>query len=106
MEAQGQIYGMQFGNGGPKLTHLQFADDTLVFCKADLDSVANIRRVLRAFKITSGLKINCHKTVLCGVCVDDAELNAYAEILRCRIQKLPIKYLGMPLGASPRLKST
>lgn len=106
MEAQGLIQGMQFGNGGPKLTHLQFADDTLVFCKADLVNVTNIRRVLRAFEITSGLKINYHKTMLCGVCVNDAELQTYAEVLRCKTQKLPIKYLGMPLGVSPRLKST
>ena len=28
------------------------------------------------------------------------------ELLGCRAQELPLKYLGFPLGASPRLKET
>ena len=29
-----------------------------------------------------------------------------AEALNCQIQMLPIKYLGLPLGANPKLKAT
>lgn len=38
--------------------------------------------------------------------VQDVEMKIYAKILRCKVQKLTIKYLGVPLGVSPRRKFT
>lgn len=54
----------------------------------------------------SGLKINYHKSVVCGIGVDQIQLEMFAKAIGCKIQSLPIKYLGLPLGASPKLKST
>lgn len=105
-EAQELLSGMEVGNGGFKLTHLQFADDTLVFCKPNLKDVMGVRRVPRAFEMTSGVKINFHKTVICGVGLNDEELKSFASVLKCKSQKFPIKYLGMPLCVSPRLNSS
>ena len=33
----GLVKGLQIGSDDIQLTHLQFADDTLVFCEADMD---------------------------------------------------------------------
>lgn len=51
------------------LTHLQFADDTLVFCGAKLQEIVEVKNLLRSFEVMSGLRINYHKTVVCGVAV-------------------------------------
>ncbi|KAL7188457.1 hypothetical protein ACSBR1_038335 [Camellia fascicularis] len=54
----------------------------------------------------SALRINYHKSVIAGIGVQDDLLVAIAGMLNCKCQKLPFKYLGMPLGANPgRLKT-
>lgn len=103
---QGTIKGLRISEDGPVLTHLQFADDTLIFCGADMEEMKNLKCLLKGFEVMSGLKINYHKSVICGVNLDQGQTTPFAEILGCKTQALPIKYLGMPLGASPKLKST
>ena len=88
------------------VTHLQFADDTLVFFQPKLEKVVSIKNVLKSFEHMSGLKINYQKSIMCGVGMDVAAVQPLANALNCHIQKLPIKYLGLPLGANPKLKAT
>ena len=59
---KGDINGLSVGNNGPVLTHLQFVDDTMVFCAADKEELLNIKRILRCFELVSGLKINFFKS--------------------------------------------
>ena len=54
----------------------------------------------------SGLKINYHKSLLCGVGVSDDEVNQFTSIFNCRSHKHPFSYLGLPLEANPSRKST
>lgn len=103
---QGKLKGMSVVEGGPIITHLQFADDTIIFCNASMEEVEIIKILLKGFEVMSGLRINFHKSLVCGVGINQDQLSIFAKALRCHPQKLPIKYLGMPLGASPRLKST
>ncbi|XP_050222864.1 uncharacterized protein LOC126672962 [Mercurialis annua] len=53
---------------------LQFADDTLLFIRHDLDMIKNLLRVLRCFELVSGLAINYQKSSILGVNVDDDSL--------------------------------
>lgn len=41
---------------------LQYADDTLIFLKHDLEKAKNMKLLLLAFEKLSGLKINFHKS--------------------------------------------
>lgn len=102
----GFIKGAEVGCNGIIVSHLQFTDDTILFCEADWVEVVNLKRILRCFEVLSGLKINYHKSVICGVGVDDRLMQAFATSFNCLQQKLPLKYLGMPLGANPGRKST
>ena len=46
------------------LSILQYADDTLLFLDNDLAKASNLKLLLLAFELVSGLKINYHKSEL------------------------------------------
>jgi hypothetical protein len=46
------------------LSILQYADDTILFMKHDLEKAKNMKLILSAFEQLSGLKINFHKSEL------------------------------------------
>ena len=54
----------------------------------------------------SGLKINFHKSIVCGVGISDSKVLNLSFVLNCKVQKLPLLYLGLSLGANPKRKST
>ena len=53
--------GISVCNNGPILTHLQFADDTILFTSQGMESLLNIKKTLILFQLASGLQINFHK---------------------------------------------
>jgi hypothetical protein len=86
------------------VSHLLFADDTLVFCGAYVSQIRHIGALLVCFEAVSGLKINLPKSTLVPVGpLDDVE--QLAGVLGYGISSLPLKYLGLQLCASFKLKS-
>lgn len=102
----GLIKGATIGSASLKLSHLQFADDTILFCDAKWEEIVNVKRILRCFEIMSGLKINFHNSVVCGVGISDEIAQVFASKLYCLSKKLPLTYLGLPLGANLRRMKT
>ncbi|XP_028052094.1 uncharacterized protein LOC114256638 [Camellia sinensis] len=102
----GILRGVLVGSKDVLLSHLQFADDSIIFSEADWDQMVLIKRVLRCFEFLSGLRINYHKSVVCGVGMDDSLLLSFAKLLNCQVHSLPLKFLALPLGANPGRKST
>jgi hypothetical protein len=49
-----QLSGVQFGNGGPTITHLLFADESIVFMEATEESMAALKNVLKKYEDSSG----------------------------------------------------
>lgn len=43
----GVIKGATVGSAGLKLSHLQFADDTILFCAAKWEEIVSVKRILR-----------------------------------------------------------
>ncbi|CAL5336186.1 unnamed protein product [Camellia sinensis] len=103
---QGMIRGASVGHQELIISHLQFADDTIIFCEANWDEIRVLKRILRCFEVMSGLKINFHKSIVCGIGVEEELVKEFANNLNCLSQSLPLSYLGLPLGANPRKKST
>lgn len=46
---------------------LQFADDTLIFCKYDDKMLENLRKTIELFEWCSGQKVNWEKSAICGI---------------------------------------
>ncbi|XP_020262871.1 uncharacterized protein LOC109838852 [Asparagus officinalis] len=79
------------------ITHLIFADDLLLFCRADMDSIAKIKNYLQEFSRVSGLEANSCKS---SVLLSGVEDNTKAQIcsyLNFPEGSLPMRYLGSPL---------
>ena len=46
------------GSGGLSVSHLLYADDTILFCDTNPKQLMYIRLVLTCFEVVSGLKVN------------------------------------------------
>ena len=60
----GDIQGVSICKNGPKLTHLLFADDSLVFCKSTEAECRTLLHVLSTYESASGQQVNQAKTHL------------------------------------------
>ena len=98
------IKGFCYDNAAIEITHLQFADDTVIFCDADLVQVDNLKLILKWFELLSGLKINYEKFELVGIHLEHL-LVSLAMKFGCKVGKLPTKYLGLPLCSGLPKKS-
>ena len=87
-----------------EVSHLLFADDTSIFCDADLDQVLFLHMILIWFEAVSGLKINLGKSELVPIGMV-LNLDLLLNVLGCKQGTLPMKYLGLPLGAKCKDKS-
>jgi len=71
------------------VSHLQFADDTLLLCTKSWANVRALRAVLTLFAKMSGLKVNFHKSLLVGINIGESWLSEAASILNCKVGKIP-----------------
>ena len=86
------------------VSHLFFADDTLIFCDANINQMLILRMVLIWFEAVSGLKVNLGKSELVAVgAVHNMDL--LVAVLGCKQGSLAMKYLGLPLGEKFKDKS-
>ncbi|GKA86411.1 RNA-directed DNA polymerase, eukaryota, reverse transcriptase zinc-binding domain protein [Tanacetum coccineum] len=86
-----------FGCKKLKITHLWFADDLLVFCHGDLESVRIIKKSLDEFSGFSGLLPNMQKSTIFFGGLSCAEQQCILNIIPFSVGKLPVRYLGVPL---------
>ena len=77
------------------ITHLLFADDTIVFCEAKKEHLTHLSWILFWFEAASGLRINLAKSEIISI----GEVDEMAVQLGCRVGQLPAVHLGLPLGA-------
>ncbi|GKU88289.1 hypothetical protein SLEP1_g2571 [Rubroshorea leprosula] len=100
--AKNLFEGVPMGEGSMNISHLQFADDTLLLGVATEENIWTSKCIMRAFELVSGLKVNYGKSSLIGINVDNLWEKEMTWLLNCKSGSLPCKYLGIPLGADPR----
>jgi len=78
-----------------KMSHLMFADDVMIFCKAKPETLLLVHSTLMTFYQCTGLKVNQTKSQMAfGGCSPLLEVTGFQE------GSLPLKYLGMPMTVS------
>jgi hypothetical protein len=82
---------------GGGVTHLQYADDTMIMVEGSALDIVNLKFLLLCFEEMSGLRINFDKSkvVILGYAPEDQQ--RIADNLNCRLSSFPITYLGMPI---------
>ncbi|KAG5557825.1 hypothetical protein RHGRI_007910 [Rhododendron griersonianum] len=61
-EVQRLIHGVKICSDGPPISHLLFADDTVVFCKARRSELQVVDSILKDYRNASGQLINFQKS--------------------------------------------
>lgn len=96
-ELIGEVEGISFAVKGPSITHLFFADDSLLQVRADESQCEVIRRVLKEYEDSSGQVINLTKSAITfGRHVEDHRKAKIKEILGIEAEGGTGKYLGLP----------
>jgi hypothetical protein len=103
---RGRFKPFHVGRSALPISMLQYADDTLCIGEATVENLWTIKAVLRGFEMTSGLKVNFWKSCLVGINIPNDFLQMASGFLNCRVGQVPFMYLGLPVGANPRLSST
>ncbi|GJU79753.1 hypothetical protein Tco_1282118 [Tanacetum coccineum] len=80
-----------------EISHLCFADDFLVLCHGDMQSVKVVKKALDSFSALSGLVPNLGKRIIFFGNLEESIINEILEIIPFKIGKLLVSYLGVPL---------
>ena len=92
----GQIEGFSLCRFSPKISHLFFAVDSLLFCRARVDDVGAIQTLLNLYEKASGQKINFAKiTLFFSKNVSDLTKETIKNLLGVVEIKEYEKYLGL-----------
>ncbi|KAL5552848.1 hypothetical protein UlMin_040249 [Ulmus minor] len=96
-EAAGRIQGMRCGRNGPTISHLFFADDSLLFFEASTDSCLDVKEALTWYETASGQLVSYSKSAVCfgpNVAEDHADqMTASLGVPKVGCHE---KYLGLP----------
>jgi hypothetical protein len=93
----GAIHGVFISRLGPKLSHIFFADDSLLFCRASVQECQQLLDVLTTYEHASGQKINRAKTTLffskSTSMADQEDIKNFFQVPALRSYET---YLGLP----------
>ncbi|KAK3218547.1 hypothetical protein Dsin_012517 [Dipteronia sinensis] len=100
------LRGVRFRLNEVHTTHLQFADDTIMFIKPRVEFLINLKRILCYFELGSGLRINFHKSCIVKVGKKRHTNINWVEVLRL-LSSIPTYYMlvfKIPVGVAQKIK--
>ncbi|KAL0421070.1 UNVERIFIED_CONTAM: hypothetical protein Slati_3129900 [Sesamum latifolium] len=94
-ETEGRIEGVVVSRRTPKIFHLLFVDDTLIFCQATPDALHCVKDILSEFEASTRLKINNDKSAMVfNKNVEASSRTVLADILNFETEGILSKVLG------------
>ncbi|KAE8821477.1 hypothetical protein D1007_00250 [Hordeum vulgare] len=90
---------------GGRVTHLQYANDTMLMVVGSDADITHLKFFLLCFEEMSGLKINFDKSEVVVLGFSEEEELRITDNLNCRLASFPASYLGIPLAESRILVS-
>lgn len=79
---------------------LQYADDSLIVLKGDLQGTRTLKLLLDQFAGLTGLHINYAKSTIIPIHMAEDAVQACVHELGCRREGFPQTYLGLPLSVN------
>jgi hypothetical protein len=93
----GVLEGIKIADSAPKVNHLLFADDCILFCKADVAEATKLKGVLDKYCDASGQCVSQEKSsVYFGKGCADNYRQEIKHALQLHKETLNDKYLGLP----------
>jgi hypothetical protein len=84
---------------------VQYADDTLLFMKADAQHLFFLKSLLNCFAQSTGLRVNYQKSQMLPINVSDEKIQRLALTFGCSVGSFPFTYMGLPMGTTkPRFE--
>ena len=97
-KANHKIKGIMTSQQGVCISHLFFADDNLLFCRATVEECQNLLTLLEKYEAASGQAINRQKTSLFFSKNTRQDVrNTIQQMLRARVMHDCESYLGLPM---------
>ena len=94
---EGDLHGVIVCRRGPKILHLFFADDSLIFCRASLEECDSLQRIFQVYEAASGQQLNRTKTSLFfNSNTDTSVKEEIKNRFGAQVIKNHEKYLGLP----------
>jgi hypothetical protein len=91
------INGIKIAHGAPEITHLFFADDSLMFCRATKEEITHLNKIITTYQEASGQLVNMNKSeMMFSRHVRKEARDTIHHILPMQRVDHFSKYLGMP----------
>ena len=84
VEERSMLEGFNVGRNRTRVSHLQFADDTIFFSNSCAEELQILKSLLLVFGQIFGLKVNLDKSNLFGINLDQNHLSRLALMLDCK----------------------
>ena len=83
-EERNLFEGFRVGRNRTRVTHLQFADDTIFFSNTREEDLQTLKSLLLVFGHIFGLKVNLNKSNIYGINLDQNHLFRLVKLLDCK----------------------
>ncbi|KAJ9166314.1 hypothetical protein P3X46_021088 [Hevea brasiliensis] len=95
--------GISISQRGPFISHLLFADDSIIFSKGSTDDAEMIKQILQDYSMASGQTINYNKSLIVFSCNTPRTASSDISTILQTGEMEGDKYLGLP-SSIPRSK--
>ncbi|GAU30144.1 hypothetical protein TSUD_360370 [Trifolium subterraneum] len=94
---RGDLHGVKICRGAPEVSHLLFADNCFLFCRANVAEVNELMRILHTYETTSGQEVNLVKSeVFISQNMSQEAKEDLSRILGVKLVLGTSIYLGLP----------
>ncbi|KAA3486342.1 reverse transcriptase [Gossypium australe] len=95
--SEGILKGVKASRSGPKISHLLFADDCILFSEASSRGANALKEILRKYRSSSRQCVNFDKSIVFfSKNTSEMDRNSVISILGVRSSNNPERYLGLP----------
>lgn len=94
---KGWIHGCRVANGAPSISHMMFADDSYLYCKAMAIEASKVCQLLQTFETASGQQVNRQKSsIFFSKNTTEVTRVEVCSSMRMNEATENCKYLGLP----------